>query len=157
MCRLSPGFPGSDDQHQGLDGHLDWIADTLDLLEAADLAGALLRSAPLLLVALAAGMILPAALRRGNGLAPGQKVLIVLDQFEQWLHRLVREGDPLFTHTLEGADDMPSHIKSALTATSLTIPVIGGRLALGTWQGIYLWEHRHRGHRRTVVITVTGE
>jgi secondary thiamine-phosphate synthase enzyme len=73
---------------------------------------------------------------------------------EQWLHRLVREGDPLFTHTLEGADDMPSHIKSALTATSLSIPVIGGRLALGTWQGIYLWEHRRASGRRNVVVHV---
>jgi secondary thiamine-phosphate synthase enzyme len=73
---------------------------------------------------------------------------------EQWLHRLVREGDPLFTHTLEGADDMPSHIKSALTATSLSIPVIGGRLALGTWQGIYLWEHRRASARRNVVVHV---
>jgi secondary thiamine-phosphate synthase enzyme len=73
---------------------------------------------------------------------------------EQWLNRLVREGDPLFTHTLEGADDMPSHIKSALTATSLSIPVIGARLALGTWQGVYLWEHRHAPGRRSVVVHV---
>ena len=73
---------------------------------------------------------------------------------EQWLNRLVREGDPLFTHTLEGADDMPSHIKSALTATSLSIPVIGARLALGTWQGIYLWEHRRASGRRSVVVHV---
>jgi secondary thiamine-phosphate synthase enzyme len=73
---------------------------------------------------------------------------------EQWMNRLVREGDPIFTHTLEGADDMPSHLKSALTATSLSIPVIGGRLALGTWQGIYLWEHRHAPGRRSVVVHV---
>jgi secondary thiamine-phosphate synthase enzyme len=73
---------------------------------------------------------------------------------ERWLSRLVREGDPLFTHTLEGADDMPSHVKSALTATSLSIPVMGGRLALGTWQGIYLWEHRHGPGRRSVVVHV---
>ena len=73
---------------------------------------------------------------------------------EQWLNRLVREGDPIFTHTLEGADDMPSHIKSALTATSLSIPLMGGRLALGTWQGIYLWEHRHTSGRRSVVVHV---
>ena len=71
---------------------------------------------------------------------------------EQWLNRLVQEGDPLFTHTLEGADDMPSHIKSALTATSLSIPVMGSRLALGTWQGIYLWEHRHAPGSRNVVV-----
>ena len=75
---------------------------------------------------------------------------------EQWLNRLVREGDPLFTHTLEGADDMPSHIKSALTATSLSIPVMGCRLALGTWQGIYLWEHRRSPGRRSVVVHVGG-
>ncbi len=71
---------------------------------------------------------------------------------EAWLNRLVPESDPLFTHTAEGPDDMPSHIKAALTATSLAIPILGGRLALGTWQGIYLWEHRRRrGERRLVV------
>lgn len=73
---------------------------------------------------------------------------------EQWLQRLVPEDDPHFTHTLEGSDDMPSHIKSVLTSTSLGIPVAGGRLALGTWQGIYVWEHRARGHRRNVVIHI---
>ena len=71
---------------------------------------------------------------------------------ETWLNRLVPEDDPLYTHTLEGRDDMPSHIKAALTATSLSIPILDGRLALGTWQGIYLWEHRHRGDARRVVI-----
>lgn len=71
---------------------------------------------------------------------------------EQWLNRLVPEHDPLFTHTQEGADDMPSHIKSALTATSLAIPILRGRLALGTWQGVYLWEHRHDGGRRRLVV-----
>ena len=71
---------------------------------------------------------------------------------ERWLNRLVPEDDPLYTHTLEGADDMPSHIKAALTAVSLSIPVTGGNLALGTWQGVYLWEHRRqRGRRRCVV------
>lgn len=71
---------------------------------------------------------------------------------EHWLNRLVPERDPLYTHTQEGPDDMPSHIKAALTAVSLAIPVVGGRLALGTWQGIYLWEHRRqRGRRRCVV------
>jgi secondary thiamine-phosphate synthase enzyme len=73
---------------------------------------------------------------------------------EAWLNRLVREGDPLFTHTLEGADDMPSHIKSALTAVTLSIPVVEGRLALGTWQGIYLWEHRHQPGPRELVIHI---
>ena len=75
---------------------------------------------------------------------------------ENWLNRLVQENDPLYTHTLEGADDMPAHIKNALTATSLGIPVMNGRLALGTWQGIYLWEHRHGGQRREVIVHVAG-
>jgi secondary thiamine-phosphate synthase enzyme len=73
---------------------------------------------------------------------------------EVWLDRLVPENDPLYTHTMEGVDDMPAHIKSALTTTSLSIPVIDGQLALGTWQGIYLWEHRHRGSRRQLAIHV---
>lgn len=71
---------------------------------------------------------------------------------ENWLNRLVPERDPLYTHTLEGDDDMPSHIKSALTATQLSIPFQHGELMLGTWQGIYLWEHRHRGGTRQVVV-----
>lgn len=73
---------------------------------------------------------------------------------ENWLNRLVAEHDPLFTHTQEGADDMPSHIKTALTATSLSIPVVRARLALGTWQGIYLWEHRRMSHRRGLIVHV---
>ena len=73
---------------------------------------------------------------------------------ETWLNRLVREDDPLYTHTLEGRDDMPSHIKAALTATSLAVPIVDGRLALGTWQGIYLWEHRRRGDSREVVVHI---
>lgn len=73
---------------------------------------------------------------------------------ERWLNRLVPEGDALFRHTLEGPDDMPAHIKSALTATSLGIPVLDGRLALGTWQGIYLWEHRHGPSRRRLIVHV---
>jgi secondary thiamine-phosphate synthase enzyme len=71
---------------------------------------------------------------------------------EQWLGRLVPEDEPHFTHTLEGPDDMPSHIKTALTATSLSIPIMGGRLALGTWQGIYLWEHRRHPSRRRIIV-----
>jgi secondary thiamine-phosphate synthase enzyme len=71
---------------------------------------------------------------------------------ENWLNRLVPENDPLYTHTLEGPDDMPAHIKSALTATSISIPVISGQLALGTWQGIYLWEHRRFSGCRNVVV-----
>ena len=73
---------------------------------------------------------------------------------DAWLNRLVPEHDPLYTHTTEGADDMPAHIKSVLTATSLSIPVVDGRLALGTWQGIYLWEHRHRSGRRAIVAHI---
>lgn len=74
------------------------------------------------------------------------------DDLENWLNRLVPEGDSLFTHTQEGPDDMPSHIKTALTATSLSIPIMHGHLALGTWQGIYLWEHRHNGGRRRLIV-----
>ncbi|MEJ2390475.1 MAG: secondary thiamine-phosphate synthase enzyme YjbQ [Gammaproteobacteria bacterium] len=73
---------------------------------------------------------------------------------EAWLNRLVPEQDPFYTHTLEGPDDMPAHIKAALTASCLTVPIQGGRLMLGTWQGIYLWEHRHARARREVVIHV---
>lgn len=73
---------------------------------------------------------------------------------ENWLNRLVAENDPLYTHTQEGADDMPSHIKSILTATSLSIPVLRGSLTLGTWQGIYLWEHRKRPHRRRLIVHI---
>ena len=73
---------------------------------------------------------------------------------EAWLERHVPEGDPHFTHTAEGPDDMPSHIRAALTATTLSIPFEGGRLALGTWQGIYLWEHRRRGSTRRCVVHV---
>ena len=75
---------------------------------------------------------------------------------EQWLNRLVTENDPLYTHTAEGPDDMPAHIKSALTATSLSIPVQDGAMVLGKWQGIYLWEHRHRRDGREVVVNVLG-
>jgi secondary thiamine-phosphate synthase enzyme len=75
---------------------------------------------------------------------------------ERWLNRLVPDGDPFFEHDAEGPDDMPAHVKAALTATSLSIPVCGGRLALGTWQGIYLWEHRRRGDRREVALHIGG-
>ena len=74
---------------------------------------------------------------------------------ERWLDRLVPEGDALFTHDAEGPDDMPAHVKAALTATSLSIPVVGGRLGLGTWQGIYLWEHRRAGGPRSVLVHLT--
>ena len=71
---------------------------------------------------------------------------------ENWLNRLVPEKDSLYTHTLEGADDMPAHIKAALTATQISIPFQNGELMLGTWQGIYLWEHRHHAGSRHVVV-----
>ncbi len=76
---------------------------------------------------------------------------------ERWLDRLVPEGDPDFVHTLEGPDDMPSHIKMALTRTSETIPIADGRMSLGTWQGIFVWEHRAMPHRRKIIVTVQGE
>ena len=71
---------------------------------------------------------------------------------ENWLNRLVPENDPIYTHTLEGPDDMPAHIKSALTATQVSVPFRHGKLMLGTWQGIYLWEHRHHSGNRSVVV-----
>ena len=74
---------------------------------------------------------------------------------ERWLNRLVPENDPLYTHTLEGPDDMPAHIKAALTAVRLSIPVSQGRLALGTWQGVFLWEHRHHTGKRQVLVHVS--
>jgi len=80
----------------------------------------------------------------------------VLQDLESWLEQWVPESDTLYTHTEEGPDDMPAHIKSALTASSLSIPVMGGELALGTWQGIYLWEHRHRPPVREVIVSVLG-
>ncbi|MEY3775363.1 MAG: hypothetical protein RLZZ129_2143 [Verrucomicrobiota bacterium] len=75
---------------------------------------------------------------------------------EAWLDRLVPEDDPYFTHTTEGADDMPAHIKMALTRSSETVPFAEGRMLLGTWQGIFLWEHRDAAHVREVVVTVLG-
>ena len=75
---------------------------------------------------------------------------------ESWFNRLVPENDPLYTHTLEGPDDMPAHIKAALTSSSLVIPIMGGSLALGTWQGIFLWEHRHYCGGRDVILHVSG-
>ena len=71
---------------------------------------------------------------------------------EAWLNRLVPENDPLYTHTAEGPDDMPAHIKAALTAPCLSIPILDGRLTLGTWQGIFLWEHRHHRGERQVAL-----
>lgn len=76
---------------------------------------------------------------------------------EAFLSRLVPDGDALFRHTLEGPDDMPAHVRTVLLQTALAIPVLRGRLGLGTWQGIYLYEHRRQGHHRQVIVTLTGE
>ncbi|HVE90186.1 MAG TPA: secondary thiamine-phosphate synthase enzyme YjbQ [Burkholderiaceae bacterium] len=81
----------------------------------------------------------------------------VTRDLERFFARLVPDGDPLFEHRAEGADDMPAHVRAALTQTHLSIPVIGGKLMLGTWQGIYLVEHRTRAHRRQVVLHLLGQ
>ncbi|MEO8504519.1 MAG: secondary thiamine-phosphate synthase enzyme YjbQ [Acidobacteriota bacterium] len=73
---------------------------------------------------------------------------------ESWFDRLIPDGDPAFLHTSEGPDDMPAHVKAALTGVSLSIPIVDGHLALGTWQGIFLWEHRVRSGRRNLVVHV---
>jgi len=75
---------------------------------------------------------------------------------ETFMGDLAPDGDPRFVHTAEGPDDMSAHVRSVLTHSDLTIPVSDGRLALGTWQGVYLWEHRLHGHRRHVLVTVQG-
>jgi secondary thiamine-phosphate synthase enzyme len=76
---------------------------------------------------------------------------------ERFFARLVPDGDPLFEHTMEGPDDMPAHVRCALTQTHLAVPLIDGALTLGTWQGIYVYEHRLRGARREVVLHLLGE
>ncbi len=76
---------------------------------------------------------------------------------EAFLARLVPDGDRLFTHDAEGPDDMPAHVRSVLTQTSIGVPIVDGQLALGTWQGLYLWEHRTSPHRRKVTVTVIGQ
>ena len=81
----------------------------------------------------------------------------VRGDLDRFFARLVPDGDPLFRHRDEGPDDMPGHVRSALTAVQLAVPLSGGRLVLGTWQGIYLWEHRTRGHRREIAAHVLGE
>jgi secondary thiamine-phosphate synthase enzyme len=81
-------------------------------------------------------------------------VQVDLDRF---FARLVPDGDPLFTHTAEGPDDMPAHVRTVLTTVNLSLPIADGRLALGTWQGIYLYEHRRDPHRRRVILHLIGE
>jgi secondary thiamine-phosphate synthase enzyme len=81
----------------------------------------------------------------------------VLVDMERFFARLVPDGDPLFIHTVEGPDDMPAHVRTALTQTSLSIPVIGGKAALGTWQGIFLYEHRFAAYTRRVIMHLLGE
>ena len=76
---------------------------------------------------------------------------------ERFMSRLVPDGDALFSHTAEGPDDMPAHVRNILTHSDLTLPVADGRCSLGTWQGVYLWEHRQQGHHRLITITVYGE
>ena len=76
---------------------------------------------------------------------------------QNWLSRLVLENDPLYTHTQEGPDDMPAHIKGALTAVQVAVPVMQGALALGVWQGVYLWEHRHSARTRSIIVNVVGD
>lgn len=81
----------------------------------------------------------------------------VMRDLETFMSRQVPDGDPMFTHTAEGPDDMPAHVRSVLTQSDLNIPVRNGRCALGTWQGIYLWEHRRAPHARRVIVTVQGD
>lgn len=81
----------------------------------------------------------------------------VLDDLETFFARLVPENDPRYRHTMEGPDDMPAHIRSALTQTHLAVPVVDGAPALGTWQGLFLFEHRTRPHRRSVALHILGE
>src|SRR5690349_12306570 len=81
----------------------------------------------------------------------------VKTDLDRWLSRLVKDGDPLFEHTAEGPDDMPSHVRAALTQTQLSIPVLSGKMALGTWQGLYVFEHRARGHHGTVALHYLGD
>ncbi len=76
---------------------------------------------------------------------------------ERFMSRLVRDGDPLFVHTCEGEDDMPSHVRTALTAVNVSLPVREGRPTLGTWQGIYLWEHRRAPHQRRIALHFIGD
>jgi len=81
----------------------------------------------------------------------------VMRDLEAFMTRLTPDGDPLYTHTAEGPDDMSAHVRSVLTHSDLNVPIREGRCDLGTWQGIYLWEHRIAGHRRSITLTISGE
>lgn len=81
----------------------------------------------------------------------------VRTDLENFMQRMIRDGDPLFRHTAEGPDDMPAHIRNVLTSSSLTIPIAKGKCLLGTWQGIYLWEHRVKAHVRNIIVTIQEE
>jgi len=81
---------------------------------------------------------------------------MVRQDLENWMLRSVPDGDPIFRHVAEGPDDMPAHVRSTLTATSVTVPIVSHRLGLGTWQGIYLYEHRTAPHHRKVSVTILG-
>ena len=81
----------------------------------------------------------------------------VRSDLETFMSRIAPDGDPQYEHAAEGPDDMPAHIRSILTQTEITLPVENGRPDLGTWQGLYLWEHRHHPHRRKITVTVVGE
>ncbi len=80
----------------------------------------------------------------------------VMHDLESFMSRLTPDGDPMFTHTAEGPDDMPAHVRSVLTHNDLQVPVRNAKCDLGTWQGIYLWEHRHASHRRNITLTING-
>lgn len=82
---------------------------------------------------------------------------IVRSDLETFMARMAPDGDPMFEHTAEGVDDMPAHVRTVLTQTGLSIPVVGGHCGLGTWQGVYVWEHRHASYRRKLTVTVQGE
>ena len=81
----------------------------------------------------------------------------VLRDLESFMSRLTPDGDPIYTHTAEGPDDMPAHVRSVLTHNDLSVPVRNSRCDLGTWQGIFLWEHRHAPHRRNITLTISGD
>jgi len=81
----------------------------------------------------------------------------VMQDIETFMSQLVPDGDPMFTHIDEGPDDMPAHVRSILTQSDLNLPVVDGLCALGTWQGIFLWEHRYAAHTRKILLTISGE